>query len=57
MKLELKHLAPYLPYGFKFISEMDKPYDEFGEVRVWTADGIIKLFGIVLEENTGILYY
>ena len=45
MKLELKHLAPYLPYGFKFISEMDKPYDEFGEVRVWTADGIIKLFG------------
>ena len=54
MKLELKHLAPYLPYEFKFISEMDKPYDEFGEVRVWTADGIIKLFGnfcLITSEN------
>jgi hypothetical protein len=44
-KLELKHLAAYLPYGFTFKSEMDKPFDEVGINPIWTAEGIIKMFG------------
>lgn len=43
--LEIKHLAPYLPYGVKFISELDKPYDEFGRQPIWTINGIHELFG------------
>ena len=45
MKLELKHLAAYLPYGFTFKSEMDKPFDEVGINPIWTAEGAIKMFG------------
>jgi hypothetical protein len=45
MKLEIKHLAAYLPYGITFKSEMDKPFDEVGFNPVWTAEGLIKMFG------------
>jgi hypothetical protein len=45
MKLEIKHLSAYLPYGITFKSEMDKPFDEVGFNPVWTAEGIIKMFG------------
>lgn len=44
-KLELKHLAGYLPYGLKFVSELDKPYDEYGKQPIWTCSGITMLFG------------
>ena len=44
-KLELKHLAPYLPYGLKFQSSMDKPFEEYGRQPTWTFDGMTKLFG------------
>jgi len=44
-KLTLEHLAPYLPYGVLFISEMDKPYDEYGRQPIWTLNGISEMFG------------
>ncbi len=44
-KLELHHICGYLPYGMRFVSEMDKPYDEYGKQPIWTCDGIVKLFG------------
>lgn len=45
MKLELKHLAPYLPYGLRFISSMDIPFEEYGKNPIWTCEGVTKLFG------------
>ena len=54
MKLELKHLAAYLPYEVNFISGMDKPYNEFGRQPQWTLDGITTLFGdccLTTKEN------
>lgn len=53
-KLELRHLCGYLPHGLKFVSELDKPYDEFGCNPIWTAIGITFLFGeycLTTKEN------
>lgn len=44
-KLELKHIQPYLLHNVKFISELDKPFDELGYQPIWTIDGINKMFG------------
>ena len=44
-KLKLEEIAGYLPYVLKFISELDKPYDEFGNQPKWTLNGITYLFG------------
>lgn len=43
--LELKHVAPYLVYGVRFQSSMDKPFDEIGFNPIWTCEGVTKLFG------------
>lgn len=45
MKLELYHLAPYLPYQLRFVSEMDMPYDAFEKNPIWILDGVSELFG------------
>lgn len=53
-QLELKHIAPYLPYGVKFISELDKPYDELGKQPIWTLNGVHELFSeysLLTKEN------
>lgn len=53
-RLKLEHLAPYLPYGVKFISEMDKPYDEYGRQPIWTLNGVFTLFSeysLITKEN------
>lgn len=54
MRLELKHLATYLPYGLKYQSSMDKPFDEYGKNPIWTFDGINKVFDnycLITKEN------
>lgn len=43
--ITIEQISHYLPYGFKFISDMDKPYHEYGKQRVHTCNGIIELFG------------
>lgn len=43
--LELKDLKNYLGTGLKFMSELDKPFDEYGDNPIWTSDGVQKLFG------------
>lgn len=43
-KITLKHISAYLPYEVKFISEMDKPYDEYGAQPIWTLNGINEMF-------------
>lgn len=53
-KLTIEQLAPYAFNGIKFILELDKPYDEFGRQRIWTCDGVNKIFGdycITTKEN------
>ncbi|AXH74763.1 MAG: hypothetical protein [Bacteriophage sp.] len=55
MELTIKELAPYLPYGVRFISWMDKPFDEYGKQAVWTANGLSEMFGdycILTKENS-----
>ena len=44
-KLKIKHLAAYLPYGLKFISGMDVPFDEHYENPKWTLNGVSEMFG------------
>lgn len=44
-QLTIKELAVYLPYKVRFISELDKAYDDFGNQPVWRLDGINKLYG------------
>ena len=44
MNLELKHLA-YFPYGVRFVSSLDKPFDEFGNNPAWTLNGVTEMFG------------
>lgn len=54
MKLELKHLA-YLPYEMKFISTMDDSDDIIRNNKIWTLDGVNKLFGsycLLTKENS-----
>ncbi|GEM_PF-1249808 len=54
MKLELKHLA-YLPYEVKFISTMDDSDDIIRNNKIWTLDGVNKLFGsycLLTKENS-----
>ena len=54
MKLEIKHLSAYLPYGITFKSEMDKPFDEVGINPIWTAEGMIKMLGdycLITKDN------
>jgi len=43
--ITLENIAPYMPYGLKFKSEMDKPFDEHGINPIHTCNGIIELFG------------
>lgn len=43
--LELKHLSPYLPYGLKFVSHLDEIENYPKRNKLWTLDGISKLFG------------
>jgi hypothetical protein len=53
-QLELKKIAGYLPYGLKFQSSMDKPFDEFGKQPIWVLDGVSKMFGdycLLTKEN------
>lgn len=53
-KLTLQDLSAYLPYDIQFISEMDKPYDEYGNQPIWTISGITEMFGghcIITKEN------
>ena len=53
-KIELKHICGYLPHGLKFVSELDKPFDEFVDNPIWTMNGISFLFGehcITTKEN------
>lgn len=45
MKLTIKELAPYLPYGLKFISEMDDRDGITGQLPIWRMNGISFLFG------------
>ena len=44
-KLELKHIAPYLPYGLRFCSIMDDIDDNMIRFKQWTLNGITFLFG------------
>lgn len=44
-QLTLENIAWYLPYGVKFISDMDKPEHEYGATIIHTCNGIIELFG------------
>ena len=54
MSLELKHISPYLPFGVNFISSMDDSDDTIELNKIWTLDGINKLFGdycLLTKEN------
>lgn len=44
-KLTIQHIAAFGIEGVQFISELDKPYDEYGKQPVWTCNGITYLFG------------
>jgi len=44
-EITLEHLSAYLPWGLEFISELDKPYDEYGKQPNWTLNGITEMFG------------
>jgi len=44
-KLQPKDIARYLPYGAKFISELDVPYEEMETNPIHTCNGIVELFG------------
>ena len=51
---KLKIHSAYLPYGLKFSSSMDKPFEDYGLQSIWTLDGINKLFGdycLLTKEN------
>jgi|SRR5690606_14837265 len=43
-KIKLHEICGYLPYGLNFISEMDKPYEEYGGQPKWTCIGITTIF-------------
>lgn len=43
--ITIDNISCYLPYGLKFISDMDKPYHEYGKQRAHICNGIIELFG------------
>jgi len=45
MKLQTEQIQGYLAHGLRFISELDKPYEEFGKNTVHTLNGIEELFG------------
>lgn len=50
MKLEIKHLAPYLPYGLKCYYPEKLPFSEFFEKKVeqHTAEmGVISMMGVL----------
>jgi len=44
-KLQPKDIARYFPYGLKFISELDVPYEEMETNPIHTCNGIVELFG------------
>lgn len=60
MKLELKHLAPYLPYGLKtnqgiITSIMDFDFDD-SDVEVKITDNMLTRVSVLLSEIKPFLY-
>ena len=51
MKLELKHLAPYLPYGLNWYAEDNdsKEYEELPTVKINLSDEIIEIGSIEVD--------
>lgn len=58
MKLELRHLAPYLPYGLKCYSKEKLPFSEFfeskKEAQVYEM-GVISMMGVLKGNGTPLL--
>ncbi|MGV0964921.1 hypothetical protein [Empedobacter falsenii] len=54
MECNEQNISPYLPFGVKFISSMDNSDDTIELNKIWTLDGINKLFGdycLLTKEN------